>query len=89
MSPLDQPLLDMQKRCQLAEIDMDIRSAKTIQESMNDALLQHSNAMPVLSYLCAKPMKLADYVCSGLESDTWHYALGMSSRDVCANFGAV
>ncbi|GAU99561.1 hypothetical protein RvY_10547 [Ramazzottius varieornatus] len=75
--PLDSAMQSMQKLCTLESMPMSIECAKSIQNSMSEIVQKRPDLLPVISYLCAKPMKLAEYCCTGAQSDTWHYALGV------------
>lgn len=75
--PLDSAMQSMQKLCTLENMRMSIECAKSIQNSMSEIVQKRPDLLPVISYLCAKPMKLAEYCCTGAQSDTWHYALGV------------
>ena len=75
--PLASAMESMQKLCQLEKMAMSTECAKSIQESMSLIVQHRPELLPVISYLCAKPMQLAEYICTGVQSDTWHYALGV------------
>ncbi|OQV15124.1 DIS3-like exonuclease 2 [Hypsibius exemplaris] len=76
-SPMQSGLLNLQKFCHMNNLDMWIDTSKSIQMSMSNIVALEPRLDPILSYLCAKPMKLAEYVCTGQEIDTWHYALNV------------
>ncbi|XP_055354342.1 DIS3-like exonuclease 2 [Paramacrobiotus metropolitanus] len=89
-APFTAPLEELQRHCRLLELPMDVSSAAAIQRCLSSITAAQPQLQPVLSSLCARAMKLAEYLCPGPgggrpddeghcePADTWHYALGVA-----------
>ena len=68
----------MQKMKSLFEMggmEMNIGSGREFQASMSAIAQNRPRLQTAISHICAKPMRLAEYYCTGTELDSRHYAL--------------